>query len=74
MGVGITFSGPHDGTAAQLVVIALLLLMSLMVIEPATTPRVTRRISTLSSGVTFRLKAETTGFDAGRRLRLPSAG
>ena len=37
MGVGIKFSGPHDGTAAQLVVIALLLLLSLIVIEPATT-------------------------------------
>jgi hypothetical protein len=37
MGVGVRFSGPHDGTAAQLVVIALLLLLSLIVIEPATT-------------------------------------
>jgi len=37
MGVGILFSGSHDGTAAQLVIIALLLLLSLMVIEPATT-------------------------------------
>ena len=37
MGIGIAFSGPHDGTAAQLVVIALLLLLSLIVIEPATT-------------------------------------
>jgi hypothetical protein len=37
MGVGIRFSGPHDGTAAELVVIALLLLLSLIVIEPATT-------------------------------------
>jgi hypothetical protein len=35
--VGIRFSGAHDGTAAQLVVVALLLLMSLIVIEPATT-------------------------------------
>jgi hypothetical protein len=37
LGIGIRFSGTHDGTAAQLVVVALLLLMSLMVIEPATT-------------------------------------
>jgi hypothetical protein len=37
MGIGIRFSGPHDGTAAQLVVVSLLLLMSLIVIEPATT-------------------------------------
>ena len=37
MGIGIAISGPHDGTAAQLVVIALLLLLSLIVIEPATT-------------------------------------
>jgi hypothetical protein len=37
LGVGIRFSGTHDGTAAQLVVVALLLFMSLIVIEPATT-------------------------------------
>ena len=37
MGIGMKFSGPHDGTATQLVVVALLLLMSLIVIEPATT-------------------------------------
>jgi hypothetical protein len=37
MTIGIRFSGPHDGTAAQLVVTALLLLLSLLVIEPATT-------------------------------------
>ena len=37
MGIGITFSGAHDGTAAHLVVTALLLLLSLIVIEPATT-------------------------------------
>lgn len=37
LGTGIRFSGTHDGTAAQLVVVALLLLMSLIVIEPATT-------------------------------------
>jgi hypothetical protein len=37
MAIGIRFSGPHDGTAAQLVVTALLLLLSLLVIEPATT-------------------------------------
>ena len=29
MGIGIRFAGPHDGTSAQLVVIALLLLLSL---------------------------------------------
>jgi hypothetical protein len=37
LGIGIYVAGPHDGTAAQLVVIALLLLLSLIVIEPATT-------------------------------------
>jgi len=37
MGIGIRFSGPHDGTAAQLVVIAVFLVISLVVIEPATT-------------------------------------
>jgi eukaryotic-like serine/threonine-protein kinase len=37
MGIGIAFSGAHDGTAAHLVVTALLLLLSLIVIEPATT-------------------------------------
>ena len=37
LGFGIALSGPHDGTAAQLVVIAMLLLVSLIVIEPATT-------------------------------------
>jgi predicted Ser/Thr protein kinase len=37
LGVGIRFSGAHDGTAAQLVVVSLLLLVSLIVIEPATT-------------------------------------
>jgi serine/threonine-protein kinase len=37
MGIGIRFSGAHDATAAQLVVTALLLLLSLIVIEPATT-------------------------------------
>ena len=37
MGIGIAFSGHHDGTAAQLVVVGLLLLLSLLVIEPATT-------------------------------------
>jgi len=34
---GIALSGPHDATAAQFVVTALLLLLSLIVIEPATT-------------------------------------
>ena len=37
MGLGIAISGPHDGTAAHLIVTALLLLLSLLVIEPATT-------------------------------------
>jgi serine/threonine protein kinase len=37
MGIGVLFSGVHDGTAAELVIIALLLLLSLLVIEPATT-------------------------------------
>jgi serine/threonine-protein kinase len=37
LGIGIMFAGQHDGTAAQLVVFALLLLLSLIVIEPATT-------------------------------------
>lgn len=37
MGIGIAISGPHDATAAHLIVTALLLLLSLLVIEPATT-------------------------------------
>jgi hypothetical protein len=37
LGIGIRFSGPHDGTAAQLVVVGIFLLLSLIVIEPATT-------------------------------------
>jgi hypothetical protein len=37
MGIGMALTGAHDGTAAQLVVTALLLLLSLIVIEPATT-------------------------------------
>jgi uncharacterized membrane protein len=37
LGIGIHFSGAHDGTAAQLVIIVLLLALSLLVIEPATT-------------------------------------
>ena len=37
MGLGIVISGPNDGTAAHLIVTALLLLLSLIVIEPATT-------------------------------------
>jgi hypothetical protein len=37
MGLGIMISGPADGTAAHLIVTALLLLLSLLVIEPATT-------------------------------------
>jgi serine/threonine protein kinase len=37
MAVGSALAGPHDGTAAQMVVAALLVLLSLVVIEPATT-------------------------------------
>jgi len=37
MGIGVAISGAHDGTAAHLIVTALLLLLSLLVIEPATT-------------------------------------
>jgi hypothetical protein len=37
LATGIALSGPHDATAAQFVVTALLLLISLIVIEPATT-------------------------------------
>jgi Protein kinase domain len=37
LAMGITLTGPHDGTAAELVIIALLLVLSLIVIEPATT-------------------------------------
>jgi hypothetical protein len=37
LATGIVLSGPHDGTAAQFVVTSLLLLLSLIVIEPATT-------------------------------------
>jgi serine/threonine protein kinase len=37
LGTGIALAGPHDATAAQFVVTALLLLLSLIVIEPATT-------------------------------------
>jgi serine/threonine protein kinase len=37
LAIGIILSGPHDATAAQFVVTSLLLLLSLIVIEPATT-------------------------------------
>ena len=37
LAIGIILSGPHDATAAELVIIALLLAISLIVIEPATT-------------------------------------
>jgi serine/threonine-protein kinase len=37
LAIGVYLSGPHDATAAQFVVTALLLLLSLIVIEPATT-------------------------------------
>ena len=37
MTIGIVLSGPHDGMAAYMVVTAVLLLVSLSVIEPATT-------------------------------------
>jgi len=37
LATGIALAGPHDATAAQFVVSSLLLLLSLLVIEPATT-------------------------------------
>jgi hypothetical protein len=37
LALGIAVSGPHDATSAHLIVTALLLLLSLIVIEPATT-------------------------------------
>ena len=37
LAMGIKLTGPHDGIAAELVIIALLLILSLLVIEPATT-------------------------------------
>lgn len=37
LATGIALSGPHDATAAQFVVTALFMLLSLIVIEPATT-------------------------------------
>jgi hypothetical protein len=37
LGVGIALTGPHDGTAAQVIIISLLIALSLIVIEPATT-------------------------------------
>jgi serine/threonine-protein kinase len=37
LGVGAALAGPHDGTAAWMVVSGLLLLLSLIVIEPGTT-------------------------------------
>jgi hypothetical protein len=37
LGIGIALSGSHDATAAELVIIALLIGLSLIVIEPATT-------------------------------------
>ena len=37
LGVGIALTGSHDGTAAQMIIIALLIALSLIVIEPATT-------------------------------------
>jgi hypothetical protein len=37
LGVGAALAGLHDGTAAWMVVTGLLLLLSLIVIEPATT-------------------------------------
>jgi hypothetical protein len=37
LAVGIGLTGSHDGTAAQMIIIALLITLSLIVIEPATT-------------------------------------
>ena len=37
LGTGIALSGSHDATAAELVIGALLIALSLIVIEPATT-------------------------------------
>ena len=37
LGIGIALTGSHDATAAELVIVALLLALSLIVIEPATT-------------------------------------
>ena len=37
LGIGIALSGAHDATAAELVIVALLIGLSLIVIEPATT-------------------------------------
>jgi serine/threonine-protein kinase len=37
MAIGVFFTGSHDGAATELVVTAVLLLLSLLVIEPATT-------------------------------------
>jgi len=37
LGTGIALSGSHDATAAELVIVALLIALSLIVIEPATT-------------------------------------
>ena len=36
-GMGVALTGPHDGTAAELIIIAMLMALSLIVIEPATT-------------------------------------
>ena len=37
LAMGIKLTGPHDGTAAELIIIALMIFLSLIVIEPATT-------------------------------------
>jgi eukaryotic-like serine/threonine-protein kinase len=37
LAMGIKLTGPHDGTAAELIIIAMLIFLSLIVIEPATT-------------------------------------
>jgi hypothetical protein len=37
LGIGIALTGTHDATAAELVIVALLIALSLIVIEPATT-------------------------------------
>jgi len=36
-GIALAFAGPHDALAAQFIVTALFMILSLLVIEPATT-------------------------------------
>ena len=51
MAIGIAISGPHDETAAHLIVTALLLLLSLLVIEPATTRASLAHLTDAGSGL-----------------------